>query len=66
MLIFVENMLQHLLGCRVVLNDRRTGRVYYFNREDITRPVLRMDEDGEIIELSKRRELRVESVPDLC
>jgi HD-GYP domain-containing protein (c-di-GMP phosphodiesterase class II) len=56
--IFLERVCQRFAGDVVQLNDGRSGEVIFLNEFDSTRPTIRT-QDGEFIDLDKRRDLYI-------
>lgn len=54
----INKMLNYLQGCKVVLNNGKSGDVIYINREDLAYPLIKTS-DNEFIDLSKHKQLNI-------
>ncbi|WP_409252434.1 HD-GYP domain-containing protein [Bacillus sp. SCS-153A] len=50
------------IGTMIRLTSGETGEVLFTSRENVTRPLLQMNETGAILDLAKRRDLFIEEV----
>lgn len=57
-IIFTDNMTNFLSGNRVVLTDRRQGRVVYINKAQPARSMVQLD-DGTVLDLSEQNEISI-------
>jgi putative nucleotidyltransferase with HDIG domain len=62
---FVDKMLDYYLGCRVLLNDGNVGSIVYINRNNITRPLIKLEDSGDIIDLKIKRRLDIIKIIDV-
>ncbi len=58
--LFEKNIVDELIGCRVMLNDASTWEVMMNNSNDLSRPILRNDAD--VLDLSKNRDLFITAI----
>ncbi|TXK82488.1 HD-GYP domain-containing protein [Paenibacillus sp. N3.4] len=58
--VFLNNMIQNLIGRRVVLTDGRWGEVVYINPTDDTNPLVKVEEA--FIDLSRERHIHIKEV----
>ena len=56
--IFVNNLTQSLIGCRVILSDCSSAKVIYINKSQMDRPTLQAP-DGKYISLEERCDLSI-------
>ncbi|MBO4336931.1 MAG: HD domain-containing protein, partial [Lachnospiraceae bacterium] len=59
--LFSKNIVDELIGTRVMLNDASTWEVMMNNSNDLSRPILR-NEDNDILDLSKNRDLYITGI----
>ncbi|MCQ2518582.1 MAG: HD-GYP domain-containing protein [Lachnospiraceae bacterium] len=58
---FLEGVSNTYLHCNVLLSDGRIGRIVFINKQDLSRPIIQM-EDNSIIDLSKQRDLTIKEL----
>ncbi|MBQ9550515.1 MAG: HD-GYP domain-containing protein [Lachnospiraceae bacterium] len=58
--LFARNIVDELIGSRVMLNDGTTWEVMMNNGNDLSRPILRNDND--VLDLSKNRDLSITGI----
>ncbi len=57
----INKMLSYLQGCRVILNDGKSGDVIYIDQEAINLPLIKT-EDGQIVDLKQNQRLKIVDV----
>lgn len=53
--VFVRNMLDYYMGSQVLLADGSIGTIIYIDRNNITRPLIRLKDSGKIIDYRAER-----------
>lgn len=61
-LIFVQNMLNCLVGSRVILNNGKRGCVIFVNKQHIGYPLIRLEETQEMFDLNEHKEITIEEI----
>ncbi len=58
---FTKHIYNIFIGSQVELSDERTGEIVMMNRDEITRPLVKLN-DGEFIDLNKERSLVIKRI----
>lgn len=58
-LTFIDNMLNCLLGCLVKLKNGETAKVVFVDRNHLSKPILRIESSGELINLRERNDYKI-------
>jgi putative nucleotidyltransferase with HDIG domain len=61
-LIFIDNMLQYLEGCRVILNTRQAGRVIYIDKNNLAYPLVKLENSSTVVNLNEQRHISIVDV----
>lgn len=61
LMIFLQNIAYTYLNSPVVLSDERTGTVAFINKNNLSKPIVKLD-DGQVIDLSYDKELSISAL----